>query len=234
MSRKDETLQNYAFSRFLSHLIQSGENFIHQNYIHSWLDNLKVIFIVCDPVKRLLSDFKHVTATWAEKSHAVNRLFLGNESSAYPFTDMNFDQMVEKYLPMVMEHPEEYKRHKDIFDMFGIGRYASVLTSFSNGPNDFGVYKNAPFIFDGQELKTEPWKLFARLEKFLEIEHFFSKDNFARREDGFFCVKMDNGDLDCLPPSKGRSSDVHLYSISNSTQIMLEQFYFRKRAFLKY
>jgi hypothetical protein len=135
--------------------------------------------------------------------------------------------MVERYLPMVTEHPEEYKRHKDIFDMFGIGRYSSVLTSFLNGSNDFGVYKNAPFIFDGQELKTEPWKLFERLETYLEIEHFFSKDNFATRDDGFFCVKMDSGDLDCLPPSKGRSSDMELYSISNVTQNILEKFYFR-------
>lgn len=189
---------------------------------------MKVIFIVCDPVKRLLSDFKHVMASWAEKSHAVNRMFLGSESSAYPFQNMTFNSMVEKYLPMVRDRQEEYKKHKDVFEMFGIGRFAAVNISFSNGPNEFGMYKQAPFIFDGQELKSQPWKLFQRLEKYLQVESFFEEANFARREDGFYCVKMDNEELDCLPPSKGRSSnDTDLYSISKSTQSMLEDFYFR-------
>ena len=189
---------------------------------------MKVIFIVCDPVKRLLSDFKHVMASWAEKSHAVNRMFLGSESSAYPFQNMTFNSMVEKYLPMVRDRQEEYKKHKDVFEMFGIGRFAAVNISFSNGPNEFGMYKQAPFIFDGQELKSQPWKLFQRLEKYLQVESCFEEANFARREDGFYCAKMDNEELDCLPPSKGRSSnDTDLYSISKSTQSMLEDFYFR-------
>jgi len=100
--------------------IDEFPDFIDAEYMKNWKSKVKNIFIVCDPVHRLLSDFKHVTSVWSEKENAINRKFLGPESNAYPFQKLTFDKMVEKYLPK-MEDGTLSQENQEIAEMFNTG-----------------------------------------------------------------------------------------------------------------
>jgi len=102
--------------------IEKFPHFIDAEYVQDWKSKVKNIFIVCDPVHRLLSDFKHVTSVWSEKDNAINRKFLGPESSAYPFQKLTFDRMVEKFLPK-MEDGILFSENQEIAEMFSTGFY---------------------------------------------------------------------------------------------------------------
>ena len=68
-----------------------------------------MISVICDPVKRLLSDFVHVTdghgsVEWLEK-----------DSFLFPFANLTFDEMVKTHLPKAIEiyetgKPEKWKQ----------------------------------------------------------------------------------------------------------------------------
>ena len=65
--------------------------------IIEWAQTVKIIMCVCDPVKRLRSDFLHVKAD-RPKAKAMNKDKIGPNSAIYPFRDLNFDQFVEKFV----------------------------------------------------------------------------------------------------------------------------------------
>jgi len=52
--------------------------------IPEWSDNVVNIVVLCDPVKRLLSDFLHVKAIHQKKNGTSGR-YLGPDSELYPF-----------------------------------------------------------------------------------------------------------------------------------------------------
>ena len=109
--------------------INKFPDFIEADYIKDWRRKVKNIFIVCDPVHRLLSDFKHVTSEWHEKKKKINRKFLGSESSAYPFQKLTFDKMVETYLPKV-KNGWIFGDSPEIAEMFSTGLYGQPQKFF--------------------------------------------------------------------------------------------------------
>ena len=102
--------------------IEENPDFIEADYVTDWKSKVKNIFIVCDPVHRLLSDFKHVTSVWTEKENAINRKFLGPDSSAFPFQKLTFDQMVAKYLPKVKDR-SVFEKTPEVNEMFVTGHF---------------------------------------------------------------------------------------------------------------
>ena len=101
--------------------------------------------VICDPIHRLLSDFKHVTYDWGgDKPNRINRQFLGPDSVLYPFQNMTFDQMIAKYLPM-MQHKNAtdhfYKKYHEVFDMIGNGKFGWTIQHYKGGEFGNGMFQ---------------------------------------------------------------------------------------------
>ena len=74
--------------------------------------------MLCDPIHRLLSDFKHVTHDWGnDKPNRINRKFTGPDSVRFPFKNMNFNEMVQKFLPMFQKNNID-KNQSIAFEIF--------------------------------------------------------------------------------------------------------------------
>ena len=58
---------------------------------------LVAIDCLCDPVKRLFSDFLHVKDEHKVQKKRPNSQFLGEDSKLYPFAGMTFGDMVLKF-----------------------------------------------------------------------------------------------------------------------------------------
>ena len=85
-----------SYSRFetsavVSIPIDRPTNWIEQSVtpkIPVWSQNVLNIIVLCDPIKRLLSDFLHVKAVHKTRANNVGRVnakFLGPQSRLYPF-----------------------------------------------------------------------------------------------------------------------------------------------------
>ena len=107
-----------------------------QNDINKWRRQIMAIDCVCDPVKRLFSDFLHVRAIhkmtkskpnrwyWQfYKIHFLKSQFLGPDSKLFPFANLTFAEMVNKYLP----HFEQLDDENPVKKLFKIGKYANLI-----------------------------------------------------------------------------------------------------------
>ena len=132
--------------------VKKNPDFIKFPYIRTWADEVRSITVLCDPVHRLLSDFKHVTHDWGgDKPNRVNRQFLGPESVRFPFQNMTFDQMVSKFLPMFVKNSVEknqtvWLQYADVFEMIRYGRYGMVQRDYTGGENGNGFLTSKGFI----------------------------------------------------------------------------------------
>ena len=205
--------------------IQEFPTFIDAEYIKDWQKKVKNLFIVCDPVHRLLSDFKHVTSEWHEKKKKINRKFLGPESSVYPFQKLSFDKMVETYLPK-MKDGSIYANNPEVAEMFLNGLYGQPKKFFI-GEERVIEQKNG-IVLDGGKLKTEPWIVFQELEKRFGLEPYFNESLFEKREDGYYCTRIFGylEPLDCMPETKGRTKlSANQIAMSEETAAVLKEFY---------
>ena len=125
-----------------------------------------------------------------------NGKFLGPDSVIFPFKNMTFDQMVDKFLPYLNESTAEAARQADpkvknylkVFEMFRAGRFKTLERDYI-GDDGMGLFANRGIVINGARMKTEPWKVFQELEQKMGLTPFFTESHFGRREDGFYCVK---------------------------------------------
>ena len=110
-----------------------------KNDIEKWRKKIVAIDCLCDPVKRLFSDFLHVRATHEKKNNKPNRFdlfffyisyfftsqFLGADSKLFPFANMTFEDMVNKYLP----HFYQLDNKNVVKHMFRVGFYADIVNA---------------------------------------------------------------------------------------------------------
>jgi len=68
-----------------------------QPTVSSWAENVKILVCLCDPVKRLRSDFLHVKAEHPD-SKPMNKDKFGPNSAIFPFRDLNFNSFVDTYV----------------------------------------------------------------------------------------------------------------------------------------
>ena len=54
--------------------IDENPDFITIPYIYHWWDRFFSVSVVCDPIQRLLSDFKHVTRDWSTNHNGLNSI----------------------------------------------------------------------------------------------------------------------------------------------------------------
>ena len=74
----------------------------HEN-LKNWMDNVQCITILCDPVHRLLSDFKHMKDDKAGHLGHLNKKTMGSNSAMMPLADLTFDDFVGTYLPLLTD-----------------------------------------------------------------------------------------------------------------------------------
>ena len=75
----------------------------HKN-LKNWSSSVQCITILCDPVHRLLSDFKHMKDDKAGHLGHLNKKTLGSNSAMMPLADFTFDDFVGTYLPLLTEN----------------------------------------------------------------------------------------------------------------------------------
>ena len=91
--------------------------------IKKWRKHVVAIDCLCDPVKRLFSDYLHVKDSHNTKKKRPNSQFLGEDSKLYPFSRMTFSDVVRKYLT----HLDQLTEQNPIKHMFQMGLYSNVL-----------------------------------------------------------------------------------------------------------
>ena len=154
---------------------------VNETYIKHWYEKVIVIECLCDPIRRLYSDFLHVRDK--HRSKKPNSLLLGPQSDVYPFQNMTFDNMVDQYLPLY----NQMKPYDKVRLLFKQGLYSHVIET---GKEHFG---HRLIVVDGETFKTEPWTALGRIERRLSIDNdtvaFFTRKRFVKREDGFYVRK---------------------------------------------
>lgn len=111
------------------------------------------------------------------------------------------------------------------------GAFGFLYKYYASTFSDPKLFKNSGLILDGNSLKTKPWEVMMKLEKFLKLDKFFDAEKFVKREDGYYCVRDETAEnkMDCMPSSKGRTSiRPEDLGISPKTQKMLRDFYEEK------
>ena len=68
--------------------------------------------------------------------------------------------------------------------MFRYGRFLTVLRDYTGGEENTGIFHRKGIVLDGGRIKTEPWAVFAELEKTLNLKPYFTENNFDKRGDG--------------------------------------------------
>ena len=155
---------------------------MNSTYLNQWSEKTIVIDCLCDPVRRIYSDFLHVRAE--HNLNNPNSLLLGPNSSVYPFQNMTFDRMVEQYLSLYSQMKPDDKVRR----LFDRGLYSDGIAI---GRELFG---RRLIVVDAEKFKSEPWSVLNSIERLLNIDKddkgdFFTRERFVKREDGFY-VRM--------------------------------------------
>jgi len=129
-------------------------------------------------VKRLLSDFLHAKADHKKHRLSPNSLFLGKKSKMYPFDSLNFDNFVDKYLPI----QPQLTPQNPIFTMFSRGLFKNTYIQKKLG-HQF-------ILVNGTQLKFNPSQTMEQIEKkIFQNSTFFKANHFVKQNNGLFCFK---------------------------------------------
>jgi len=184
-------------------------------------ETMKIVIVLCDPIKRLKSDFVHTTKT--NEPHA--RLIKSYK---------RIEDYIMDYLPKIKS---KIAKNPDwLTDIY----YHSIASSiFTNGIYSYYILnwlKYFPldqFLFlDGEKILKEPYTCMEQAQEFMKIPKVLSKDDFyINDETGFYCAYIPGSNkkqTKCLPKYKGRTrntEDDDYLHISNETLALLEDFY---------
>ena len=121
----------------------------------------------------------------------------------YPFANLTFDQMVDRYLTRAAEiyatnDLNEWKKVRiqssPVERRFIPLRQIPLFYMFIRGHFDDIYALNQIFgprfmLIDGEQFKHEPWVALEQIESAFGLDPFFTKERFGQREDGFYCIK---------------------------------------------
>jgi len=184
-------------------------------------ETMKIVIVLCDPIKRFKSDFVHTTKTHEPHAQLI-KSYKGIE-----------DYIVE-YLPKVKS--KIAKNPTWLTDIY----YHSITSSvFTNGIYSYFIlhwlkyFPLEQFLFlDGEKILKEPYTCMEQAQEFMNMPKVLGKDDFyINDETGFYCAFIPGSDKNqtkCLPKYKGRTrntEDDDYLHISNATLALLEDFY---------
>jgi len=191
------------------------------NRVKAINETMKVIVVLCDPIKRLKSDFVHTTKTTEPHAKRIKSY-------------SKIEDYILEYLPKIKN--EMINNVDWLTDVYYHDIASSVIT---NGIYSFYLLhwlKYIPrenFLFlDGEAILKEPYKCMEDAQDFLNINQVLDEDHFyINEETGFYCAYVPGTHktkTKCLPKYKGRTrnkeEDEYLH-ISDSTLNLLEEFY---------
>ncbi|XP_039251726.2 heparan sulfate glucosamine 3-O-sulfotransferase 1-like isoform X1 [Styela clava] len=141
--------------------------------------NAKLYAMVCDPVNRTYSDFRQ--EIWKTK---------------LPRTS-NYDKLINsKLLNLLGIKSSRLQRDDDAMSNF---IFDSMDKDINNHIITHGLYyyhlkrwmklytKNDLLVIDGEEIMKEPWNVVEKVQEFLQIPKFITKENFIENRDtGFY------------------------------------------------
>ncbi|XP_067950815.1 heparan sulfate glucosamine 3-O-sulfotransferase 1-like [Watersipora subatra] len=154
--------------------------------VHSLKPDMKLIMVLCDPVKRLVSLYTH-----------INSYKLGDGSDPLPpFTDLlqvKDGQITESY------HP------RPVMPFLKTGLYSDFIEQWLK----YFPLNQMVFV-SGEELVRDPLPELAKVTKFLGKPNAVTSDNmYYDKERGFFCFKGYDQSKSCMSRStKGRKHPV--------------------------
>ena len=155
--------------------------------------NAKLLAIVRDPVDRAMS-------------HHVHRIAKGIETKQANF-DSLIASMLDKGEPLTANGSVLFKQ-------------SSYLERLRPWIDQYGLDKI--HIVDGDNFVKNPVQELQDVERFLGLAPFITKDHFVYNESkGFYCLKMENDDTQCMSSKKGRPHP----QMSNKTRTRLQEYF---------
>ena len=140
-----------------------------------------------------------------------NSQFLGPESKLYPFQNLTFDAFIQRYLPKLsqLKHNSQVKR------LFTRGHYRNTIDA------ERAFFGQRLVLVDGGVLKERPWESLQKIEHVLfGRNNFFVRERFVK-QNGNYCLLRKNGELLCMPSSKGRSAEKIISPQTNGSKFDL-------------
>ena len=181
---------------------------------------MKIVFVFCDPIKRLKSDFMHVPLT--KEPH--NRI-IGAYSKVGDFIDSALPDIKSK----LKLHGEDYITdiyHHDIaHSLFTNSIYVHHLKHWLEY-----FPRNQILILEGEEILKSPQKMAKKTQKFLNLEEEIKDEHFfINKTSGYYCIKNPATlEPHCMSTkAKGRSSkvDPEVLELSEEQEKELNEFF---------
>nr|XP_039261366.1 heparan sulfate glucosamine 3-O-sulfotransferase 1-like isoform X1 [Styela clava] len=192
--------------------------------------NMKLILVVCDPIKRAYSDFNF-------ESHRTMKSLLRIQKNIP--APSNFDDFVKDVLKYIKENERVLRRYfpsieEQILNSWSTSRY--YLTILNTGI--YSVYlknwlKYFPLeqihIINGEDLLTDPVKVVQDTQKFLGLEiKVDERDIVFDKAKGYHCIRVHRKDnaVQCLADTKGTTRNKTISGMmSKETLNSLKKFY---------
>ncbi|XP_072042126.1 heparan sulfate glucosamine 3-O-sulfotransferase 1-like [Amphiura filiformis] len=204
--------------------------------INSFLPDTKIIIIMRDPVKRAISDFVHMTSKIncrdenKDSRHCARLENKEEYKRSVNDTRTKVNAAKEAVVKSLESHEgRQYEIHKTFQEsvLFPNGTVKSHNLLIDKGMYIrhlqywFKTYQpDRMLLLDGETFITDPGPTLIKVEEFLGIRHYFTKDHFYFDEEKhFFCLKKPF--RNCMSDSKGRDHP----DVSDDVIAKLREFY---------
>ena len=143
--------------------------------MYSFNSSMKLLLIIRDPVVRTTSWYAHKTLVLQRSNETIG-------SFEDRILDQGTNEINQKAVPI------------------STGRYSEYITLWLNK-----FPRNQLLVLDGDMLIKDPYVELHKVEQYLGIPSYFTREMFQYDEEkGFFCPVREDGNKKCLGDSKGR------------------------------
>ncbi|XP_072051567.1 heparan sulfate glucosamine 3-O-sulfotransferase 1-like [Amphiura filiformis] len=167
-----------------------------QNQMDSEIPDLKLILILCDPVKRAISDYVHVKACQHRREETTYKY---DEQRARNITLFHGYELLGSTFEETITDNHGNLNTSHAFIQHGI-YIKAIQTLFHN------FDRKRSLVIDSEAFKKNPHFALKEVERFLGLSAFFKEEQFYfSSTKGFYCANVtDRPDFHCMASSKGR------------------------------
>ncbi|XP_076801685.1 heparan sulfate glucosamine 3-O-sulfotransferase 1-like [Clavelina lepadiformis] len=192
--------------------------------IHTTAPKAKLLLILCDPVKRVLSDYVQEQKMYE----------LRHPRSITKYATL--EDYLDAYLPLVSGLVGDYNEHKSsqqmrtVLQLHGNLYLSTILTTGFYALHLhrwFEYYNNSNLmVIDGEELINNPGPLMEKVQDYTGLPKLVLKEDLVMSpEKRFYCYKdWQENKLRCLGNGKGRTRNGNMEML-NTTASKLRDFY---------
>ena len=181
--------------------------------VHAMDPNIKLLLIICDPIKRIISHYTHLLSHPNRYGSLNVSLNLEDE-----ILDKNGIVKIEK------EIDDSVKRTNIDIDFRNTLVKDSVYVMHMKRWLKYFPLKQI-LVLNGDELIQNPYLVMNKIEKFLHLERFFRPDYFTFHSiKRFHCLssKVTGNETKCLSTAKGRK---HIGIVNSVLENKLKMFF---------